>query len=62
MKETVKLPPRPHPLWIVSAGPLLGETARGVTKGEARAALKRRFGLPKLPAGTEMIINIEGGA
>ncbi len=55
MKEVIKLPPRPVPVWRVTAGPFLGDLAQGHTKGEARAALKRHYGLPKLPTGTEMV-------
>ena len=42
------------PAWRVVSGPYRGEVALGHTKGEARAALKRRYGLPRLPAGTTL--------
>jgi len=45
---------KPLPLWTVTAGPFKGDTAPGRDKSEARAALKRRYGLPKLPAGTTL--------
>ncbi len=61
MKETVKLPPRLPPLWVVETGPFKGDEARGHTKAEARALIKRKYGLPRLPPGTELS-RVEGVA
>ncbi len=61
MLETVKVPPRPKPLWRVTTGPFVNDEARGSTKGEARAAIKRKYGLPRLPAGTELT-RVEGSS
>lgn len=45
-------------VWVVASSPLpglVGASACSPTKSEARAALKRMFGLGRLPAGTALV-------
>jgi len=51
-KDTSKQPAQRWRIYACKDARLVGETAEGSTKGEARAAIRRRFGLDRLPQGT----------